>query len=57
VGSWLDRGEENGSLKLPCMHHKPHSLTVDLEREEGKKISEHQTGQRNVKRGCKLDHW
>jgi len=37
VGSWLDSGEENGSLKLPCMHHKPHSLTGDLEREEGEK--------------------
>jgi len=37
VGSWLDSGEENGSLKLPCMHHKPHSLTGDLGREEGGK--------------------
>lgn len=37
MGSWLDSGEENGSLKLLCMHHKPHSLTGDLGREEGKK--------------------
>jgi hypothetical protein len=37
VGSWLDSGEENGSLKLPYMHHKPHSLTDDTGRGEGKK--------------------
>lgn len=56
VGSWSEGEEVNCSLKLPCMHRKPHSLTGYLgERREKYLNIQHAKGRQERGRGCKVD--